>query len=496
MKKNILANIIGRFWSILSNFLFVPLYIKFLGFDSYSIISFTLVISGLMAILDSGLTATLSREFSRSDIQKDQKYSIFKTLEALYLGIVAVSIVFLFVFSEVVAENWITNVSFKPSQIIFFLRIISFEIGFQLMFRFYIGGLLGIEKQVTANLLQIGWGFFRNGLVVLLIYFYNKLEFFFMWQSCCTIVFAIIMKLVLEYYVLGKMTFSVNFKIDMDVLKGVKKFALGMLLISLVAALNTQLDKLMITKLLSMQSLGVYTIAISLAQGLIVLISPIGTAVLPRFTAYYSSGQIESANDLYKKVNSLIIIIVFSIAATMIFYSYELIWIWTGDKTLALNVQNILPITAVTMAMIALQILPFNIAISNGYTKLNNILGISSIFVTLPGYWLATKFYGLVGASSMYCAVQIITTVIYYYFINKRYMKFSFYDIYIKQFLLPIGITLVCTFVASEIPHNNFEGKISMLFWIASTTGITLILTTCSLLSVEEIKSIFKLKSK
>ena len=55
MKKNIIANVIGKFWSILSGFLFIPLYIKFLGFESYSIISFTLIIAGIMAVFDAGL---------------------------------------------------------------------------------------------------------------------------------------------------------------------------------------------------------------------------------------------------------------------------------------------------------------------------------------------------------------------------------------------------------------------------------------------------------
>ena len=78
MLKNIVANFVGRFWSILSNFLFIPLYIHYLGFESYSVISFTLVVAGLMAILDVGLTATLSREFARKDTASDEKVKIFK----------------------------------------------------------------------------------------------------------------------------------------------------------------------------------------------------------------------------------------------------------------------------------------------------------------------------------------------------------------------------------------------------------------------------------
>lgn len=74
MKKNILANFIGRFWGVLSNFLFVPLYIKILGLESYSIISFTLVLNGIMAMMDASLTATLSREFASRHNSENEKY--------------------------------------------------------------------------------------------------------------------------------------------------------------------------------------------------------------------------------------------------------------------------------------------------------------------------------------------------------------------------------------------------------------------------------------
>ena len=72
MTKNIIANFIGKIFASLSIF-FIPLYISCLGFESYSIISFTIIISSLLIILDSGLTSTLSREFSRKDISHWKK---------------------------------------------------------------------------------------------------------------------------------------------------------------------------------------------------------------------------------------------------------------------------------------------------------------------------------------------------------------------------------------------------------------------------------------
>ena len=107
MKKNIIANLIGKLFGGFSHFIFIPLYIAYLGFESYSIISFTLVIAGLMAFFYGGLTATLSRELARRDVCKEDKYQIFKTLESSYFVVVALSILIVVSLSSVIAEKWL-----------------------------------------------------------------------------------------------------------------------------------------------------------------------------------------------------------------------------------------------------------------------------------------------------------------------------------------------------------------------------------------------------
>lgn len=203
MIKNIVANYIGKFWSILSNFIFIPLYIHFLGLESYSIISFTLVIAGIMAIMDAGLSSTLSREFSRLDNSKNEKIRIFKTLESSYFILIGIVIFLVFSLSGVLADKWLNLEAYDPANVSFFLKIISFDIGFQLLFRFYIGGLMGLEKQVKANIYQMGWGILRNGCVIFVLLFKPALELFFIWQTGFTILFALIVKIALEKDLIG-----------------------------------------------------------------------------------------------------------------------------------------------------------------------------------------------------------------------------------------------------------------------------------------------------
>jgi len=496
MIKNIIANFIGRFWSLLSAFLFIPLYIRYLGFESYSVISFTLVIAGIMAVLDAGLTATLSREFARKDNSSEDKLNVFKTLESSYFIIIGISIFIVFSLSGAIANHWLNVKSYQPEQISLFLKIISFDIGFQLLLRFYIGGLLGLEKQVEANFYQVGWGMFRNGFVVVALLFYPSLNVFFCWQTISTIIFTFLIKLALEYKLVGKYSFNFVFRVEQKILKRIWKFAGGMLLISLIAAINTQLDKLAISKFLSLDSLGYYTLAIAVAQVLIVLANPISTALLPRFTSLYSEKRIVDASILFQRITVFVSILVFALMANMSFFSKELIFIWTGDISIAKRVATFLPIISFSMSMLSLALLPYTIAIANGYTKLNNVLGIVSLFVTLPGYWFATRIFGAIGAASVFCGVQVMTTIIYLYFINRKFLHLSIFRfIFFKSLLFPLFISLLVTYVFSIIPVFFENSRIEMLLWIGLSTFITLLASLLILVPVKTIRSLLNSRS-
>lgn len=483
MLKNIIANLIGRFWSILSNFLFIPLYIHFLGFESYSIISFSLVLAGLLAVLDVGLTDTLSREFARADTQQEMKIRIFTTLESIYLIIVSASIALVLGLSGPIANHWLKVTTFSPAQLTYFLKIISVDMSLQLLLKFYVGGLLGFERQVKANLYLVGFGLVRNGFVIGIIYFISRLDLFFIWQSASTALFVVLLRFSLCKTLTGNRLYFAH-RIDTAVLKQVWRFAFGMLLISVVAGINTQLDKLAISKLLPIESLGCYTLSVSLAMGLVTLVNPFSVALLPRFTTLFSTGKQAEASRLYSRTNMLVALLVFSVMASMICFSKELIWIWTGRADLSEKAHAVLPIVALSYAMLAMAMIPFNIAIANGYTKLNNVLGLLSLLITLPGYWFTTRSFGAVGVASVFCVVQTMTTLIYLYFINRKFIHIEGnYLLFIKPFVLPPLICLPIAFAFSIAPATLWQSRIYGLAWIALATFSSFLFSAFLLLS-------------
>jgi O-antigen/teichoic acid export membrane protein len=476
MFKNVLANILGKFWSVVSSFIFVPLYIKYLGIESYSVISFTLLLIGLSSVMDAGLTATLSREFARAE-SNEQRKKVFYTLEYCYFGIVILIFTILISSSNYIAHHWINLISLSPDLVSDSIKIFAFVLGFQFLSNFYIGGLLGLERQVLANGYQIVWGITKNAIVVLVIIYFPNLLYFFLWQLVTTFIYIIYIR-----YQLLKLIGSPNFsffeikKFDVEVFNSLKKFVSGLFLIALVTAINMQLDKLVISNFLPINQLGYYSLAVTLSTTLLYLISPISVALLPKFTYYFNNNMQKEANQLFNNAFCVVTLFISVGLATIIVYGNRLIFIWTGDQTIADASNQYLMFSAIGFSALALQVIPYDIVISNGNTKINNYTGIISILFTIPSYWFGVKYYGALGASITWCISQGIITPIFIYLVLRNYLPNQNYlNIIFIKILLPIFISIVVSYSLSKI-IPFFQNRIFNFITIVSCALLVLII--------------------
>lgn len=488
MLKSIIANILGRFWAIISSFVFVPFYIDILGFESYSIISFTLIISNVLSIVDTGLTATLSREFSRSDLTLSEKKKTFITLESIFHIIVFLTVFVIIFLSDYIANNWLNLNALQIDKVSIYLKFIAIDIGFQLLIRFYLGGFIGLDKQVKSNIYYFFWALFRNGFIIILIYSYSSLYLFFCWQAFISLVFYLIIGQKLKNELFGK--FQFKFNIDFEILNKNLRFALGMLMISLVASINTQMDKLIISKLLTVNDLGFYTLSSSLAMGIIAIVSPISSTLLPKFTSLYSLNNNSGAAQLFNDASHFISIVTFSLMFNMIFFSNDLVWIWTGNLELSKKVSIFLPFMIISFSMLAIAMLPYNIAIANAYTKLNNVLGFSSLLITIPGYFVGIKFWGPIGAAIVYAFVQTIITIIYLAVIRRKYIKeITSQTLFLKNVILPIILSFFVAYSLKNIPVEFGSGRAHSFVYFLFNTCVTFLIVVFISFGQKKIKN-------
>jgi O-antigen/teichoic acid export membrane protein len=159
LKKNIIANFIGRFWTSLIGIIFVPVYIHFLGIEAYGLLGVFAAFQVVLGLLDMGLTTTLNRELAKfSAVKGHHQYmnNLVFTMEVFYLSISLLIGLVLTLASWFFAAHWVKTDKMAPDTLILAFILMAINFAVQFPGSLYQGGLMGLQKQVSLNVVTVG----------------------------------------------------------------------------------------------------------------------------------------------------------------------------------------------------------------------------------------------------------------------------------------------------------------------------------------------------
>ena len=161
----------------------------------------------------------------------------------------------------------------------------------------YRSSIVGLQRQVLFNVVNSAMATLRGlGAVGVLVWVSASIEAFFIWQGLVSIATLIILA-VTTYASLPRAERAGRF--SLDALRGVWRFAGGMIGITFLALLLTQVDKILLSKLLSLSDYGYYTLAAVVAGALNLAISPITQAFYPRSRELHARNDQAALIDIY-----------------------------------------------------------------------------------------------------------------------------------------------------------------------------------------------------
>ena len=448
--KNIIANYLGKLWGFFSIFIFVRLYIDLLGVESYAIINFYTVILGLLVFADAGLTATLTRELAR-DISIETKANLVYTFERIYIGICLLIIFIVLISANTLSNNFLASETYSPEEVAYYIRLIGIGVALQLFSTLYEGGLQGLQQQVLTNKVRVVWSVFRSGVVLLPIYFFPKLDVYFWWQILCNIVLLYVFRYFLFFLLSNK-----NSVFSMQLLKSTSKYALGMMGIAFISAINIQIDKLVTSKYLTMELFGYYSIASTLSQLPILIVMPIVVAVFPLFSLSVSQNDTKSIIKNFHKYSFLIIAIAAPVAFCIALYSIPLITLWTGKPEIAHTINYVVKMLIIGGLFLCMQLTPFYLALANGFTKINLYSGIAGLIIIIPLMIYSIDHYGMIGATIPWVFINVSTFFLIGRYIVNKFLPKQVYSWMVWDSLFPIIITILIG-ITIEIIFKDFN---------------------------------------
>ena len=463
------------------SFIFIPLYIKFTGIESWGLIGIFLTLQAMSSILDLGMSNTLNREMARLSALQDRQQemrNLVRTLEMLYWSIavfVGIAIVSL---SPFIAHHWIKASQLSPKTIEQAFLLMGIAIALQMPVGFYSGGLMGLQRQVLLNAINIVTNTLRGiGAVLLLWLVSPTIQAYFLWQIAVSIINTFLLAMFLK----RRLSFGGNTAVfQKQLLKGVWRFAAGMSGIAILSTIITQLDKVILSKMLSLEMFGYYTLASTVAMSLGYLISPVFYSVYPMFTQSVSIDNQDGLKRLYHKSCQFMSVMILPVAIVTALFPYEIILLWTQNPVTAEKTHLLISILICGTAINGLMNLPYALQLASGWTKLSFFKSIIAVILLVPLIIYMTIRYGAVGAASVWVILNMGMFFFEIPIMHLRLLRKEKWRWYLQDVCLPL---VVCIFVAGigrifiSGPMSKFALLLNLTIVSALTLGMAAITT-------------------
>lgn len=479
LKRNLIANFLGQGWAALIQVLLVPVYVHFLGIEAYGLIGLFAVLQAWLVLLDMGLSPTLSREMARFTGGAQGAQSVRDLLRSVEL--VALAIATLIAGGVAAAADWLSTDWLRIDKLDADVVAHAFALmGFVAASRFienlYSSTIIGLQRQVTLNLLVASIATVRGaGSVVVLAQFSPTVTAFFQWQAFISLLSVVILA-VIAYRILPRAERPA--RMSMASLRGVWKFASGMLGVTFLALLLTQVDKILLSRLLSLTDYGYYALAVVVAGGLYTLVSPISQAFQPRLAQLHAAGDDAQFAETYHRGAQLMAVVVGSVAITLIVHSRLVIELWTANPELASRSGLLLSALALGNLLHSTMIIPYQAQLAHGWTSLALVVNIVAVSIVIPAILIVAPRYGALGAACIWCALTFSNLLVSAQLMFRRILHGEKWAWYFSDLLKPLlAAAAVSSLLAWLLPAQM--PRLAQLAALLLITGLTLLAATC-----------------
>lgn len=400
LKRNLIANYLGQGWTALMGLAFIPLYIKYLGIESYGLIGLYAVLQTWLGLLDMGMTPALGREMARftgGGHSNESIRDLLRSIETIAVGVAVLITGGVALGANWIATDWLRADSLPADMVAQVFTIMGLVTALRFVEGVYRSAIVGLQRQVLFNAVSSAMATLRGlGAVGVLVWVSPTLEAFFLWQGMMSVATLVILAAT-TYATLPKSNRSGRF--SLEAVRGVWRFAGGMIGINFLALLLTQVDKVLLSRLLTLSEFGYYTLAGTVAGALYMLISPITQAFYPKFCELHARGDTAALADSYHKGAQLVSVIAGSAAIVLIFFAETFLQLWTQDIELAGRVAVLLSVLVLGNLLNGLMWIPYQTQLAHGWTGLGVKVNIVAVAFIVPAILWVVPRYGAEGAA-------------------------------------------------------------------------------------------------
>ncbi len=434
-----------RIIAAIISILFIPVYVKIIGAESYGLVAFYGTLAGSLAMLDLGLGTAISRQVSvlatKTDSRKSTADLVF-SIEIIYWLLAIFSGVLVVLLSSPIAEHWIKAKELSTTTISRAVMLMGVIFACAFPSGIYSGVMNSLNLQLPNAYISIVASLLKAiGVILVLKYVSPTIECYFIWQIAISLLITVFMRAYTWHY-LKKGALALKAGVSLSQLKSIWKFAAGMTGITLISFFLAQADKIIVSKYVTLDYVGYYGLAFTMSGIITQIIAPLQPIIFPKFAALAAEGKEKELIVLYHKSCRWVSIIVLPTGITLILFARQILLLWTHNLILTNKTAPILQLCAAGTICNCLMWVPFWFMLAKGITKFTIYQNILASFILVPLlFWWVGK-YGALGASFVWLTVNAGYALISIPIYHTLYLKGELKNWYLKDTLYPLFIVL------------------------------------------------------
>ncbi len=479
LKKNIIFNYIGQFYSAFIGILILPLYLEQLGAEAFGLIGFFTLLLAWLQLLDLGLTPTLGREVARLKGDPNNHYelrTVVRSLEVVFMVIAVFVTIAIFLNRNWLAVEWLTISELDAGLVALCVGLMGVIVGFRWLSSLYMSGINAYEQQVWINIVGVCIVTLRfpGALAVILVGEGNLLLFFgyqFLVAGIECLVYSTKLYKIMPYTD-KRVSFS------RSSLKRIAPFALSIGYTTGIWVFITQLDKLLLSKILPLADYGFFTLIATLTTGVMFLSYPIGRALLPRMTSLIAHNDEQEMIKIYMQGTRIVSAVVSPIVLVIAFFPQEIVYIWTGSVLASEWIEPILPLYVLGYGLLTVGAFQYYLQYAYGKLRQHVVYNTVTALISIPLIVYSAYSYGPIGVAWVWFVFRLLSLLFWAPYIHHKFAPGIHFDWLIKGILPPVIVSLVGLLSLNNCVEYQFsDNRMLDFLYISAITSILLLVS-------------------
>jgi O-antigen/teichoic acid export membrane protein len=405
--QNLVANYAGAAINSLAPLLAIPLLIRVLGNDAWGLVAFVTLMVSLMMMLNTGIAQALVRElahrWANGDDGQSRTATLLRSYERLYWTAAMAIALAVLPTTPWIADTWLKIPpdldNLGPATVA--IAVVLFVAN--LPGSLYRATLLAVQEHVRLNSIRTVATIGRLGIGVAVVTLTSSILGYLIVIAAFSFLETFAMAFA-AWRLMPRRRREVPF--ELAEVRSTLRFTLSMSLLAMLGVATTQLDRFFVSMLLPIDQLGIYSIAVSLAFGVLQLSYPLFTSVMPTLVAI--------GNDRLRRrlaIRNLLLTVLAAVIFISILYilcGTAVLTYWLGDAQLAQRVSEPLALLLIGVALNTIYNIGYTNWISLGHVRDAAIVNITSGIVAIVVLPVAIGKWGITGAASSFVIINVV----------------------------------------------------------------------------------------